>query len=135
MEKLPELGLVKSIGVSNFNSKQLERLMANCRIKPVTNQVNLAKFSFKMIIKITWHISQICNLIQVEASPQFNQKTLIKFCKEHDIIVTAYSPLGRPVPAEKKPDFLYDPRLAAIAKKYNKTPVQVVFRYLVSGSF
>lgn len=39
MEKLPELGLVKSIGISNFNSKQIDRLLANCRIKPVTNQV------------------------------------------------------------------------------------------------
>lgn len=40
MEKLVDLGLVKSIGVSNFNSQQTDRLLANCRIKPVTNQVN-----------------------------------------------------------------------------------------------
>lgn len=39
MEKLVDLGLAKSIGVSNFNSQQLERLLANCRIKPVANQV------------------------------------------------------------------------------------------------
>lgn len=39
MEKLVDLGLVKSIGVSNFNSEQIERLLANCRIKPVNNQV------------------------------------------------------------------------------------------------
>lgn len=39
MERLVDKGLVKSIGVSNFNSKQIERLLANCRIKPVTNQV------------------------------------------------------------------------------------------------
>lgn len=40
MEKLVELGLVRSIGVSNFNSEQIERLLANCTIKPVTNQVS-----------------------------------------------------------------------------------------------
>lgn len=41
MEKLVDLGLVKSIGVSNFNSQQIDRLLANCRIKPVTNQVEI----------------------------------------------------------------------------------------------
>ena len=41
MEKLVKSGLVKSIGVSNFNSEQLDRVLANCEIKPVTNQVIL----------------------------------------------------------------------------------------------
>lgn len=72
------------------------------------------------------------SLYQIEASPQINQKKLIKFCQDRDIVVTAYCPLGRPIPAEKKPSFLYDDKLAAIAKKYNKTVPQVVFRYLVS---
>lgn len=40
MEKCVELGLAKSIGVSNFNSKQIERVLNNCSIKPVMNQVN-----------------------------------------------------------------------------------------------
>ena len=39
MEKLVDQGLTKSIGVSNFNSHQLERILSNARIKPVTNQV------------------------------------------------------------------------------------------------
>lgn len=39
MEKLVDLGIVKSIGISNFNSQQIDRLLANCRIKPVNNQV------------------------------------------------------------------------------------------------
>lgn len=39
MEKLVEQGLTKSIGVSNFNSQQLERILAIASIKPVTNQV------------------------------------------------------------------------------------------------
>ena len=30
---------VRSIGVSNFNSKQLQRILDICEIKPVTNQV------------------------------------------------------------------------------------------------
>ena len=32
-------GLVRSIGVSNFNSEQIQRICDNCRIKPAVNQV------------------------------------------------------------------------------------------------
>lgn len=56
---------------------------------------------------------------------------MAKFCKERDIILTAYTPLGRPNPAEKKPAFLFDGKLKQIGDKYNKTPAQVAFRYLV----
>ena len=109
MEKLVDLGIVRSIGVSNFNSEQITRILENCRIKPVTNQV--------------------------ECSPSLNQKKLIEFCKARDITVTAYSPLTRPHFYEKdntlpKPAQL-DPKVEEIGKKYNKTPAQVVLRYLV----
>jgi aldehyde reductase len=40
MEACVRQGLVRSIGVSNFNSQQLKRLLENCAIKPVTNQVS-----------------------------------------------------------------------------------------------
>lgn len=40
MEGLVTKGLTKSIGVSNFNSKQLNRLVSNCNIIPAVNQVN-----------------------------------------------------------------------------------------------
>ena len=38
MEQTVKLGLSKSIGVSNFNEEQLERLLKNSTIKPVINQ-------------------------------------------------------------------------------------------------
>lgn len=44
MEKAVDEGLIKSIGVSNFNKRQLEKLVANSRIKPVVNQVCTLKF-------------------------------------------------------------------------------------------
>lgn len=41
MEKLVDLCLTRSIGVSNFNSEQLTRILKGCRIKPVQNQVKI----------------------------------------------------------------------------------------------
>lgn len=40
LEKLVEKGLIKSIGVSNFNKRQVEDILRIAKIKPVTNQVN-----------------------------------------------------------------------------------------------
>lgn len=39
MEDVLSKGLTKNIGVSNFNSEQITRLLENAKIKPVTNQV------------------------------------------------------------------------------------------------
>ncbi|KAH8307312.1 hypothetical protein KR044_009966 [Drosophila immigrans] len=107
MEKLVKSGLVRSLGVSNFNSEQLKRVLDNCEIKPVTNQV--------------------------ECSPIINQKKLIEFCKKHDVTVTAYAPLARPKPEELKPDFMFSPKVKEIADKYNKTTMQVALRYLIEN--
>lgn len=68
MEKLQQQGLIKSIGLSNFNKRQIERVLAIAKVKPVN--------------------------LQVECHPYLNQSKLIEFCKSKDIIVTAYSPLG-----------------------------------------
>ena len=43
MEDCVAKGLIRSIGISNFNSQQLDRLMQVCTIKPVTNQVCIEK--------------------------------------------------------------------------------------------
>ncbi|XP_034107324.1 aldo-keto reductase family 1 member B1 isoform X1 [Drosophila nasuta] len=107
MEQLVKSGLVRSLGVSNFNSEQLKRVLDNCEIKPVTNQV--------------------------ECSPAINQKKLIEFCKKHDVTLTAYTPLGRPRPEEQKPDYVYSDKVKAIAEKYNKTTTQVALRYLIDS--
>lgn len=104
MERLVELGWVKSIGISNFNSEQIARLLSVAKIRPVVNQV--------------------------ECSPTINQKKLTKFCRERGIAVMGFCPLGHPNPAMRTPQFMYDGRVKAIAEKYNKTPAQIGLRYL-----
>lgn len=109
LEECQRLGLTRSVGVSNFNSKQLDRLLLACSIKPVMNQI--------------------------EVHPNLNQKKLIKFCRDRDVAVTAYSPFGSPSRPWAKPDdpvlSLDDPKLIAIGEKYGKSPAQIVLRYIV----
>lgn len=68
MEGLVQEGLVKNIGVSNFNIEQLQCILDNCEIKPVNNQI--------------------------EMHPYLQNDELLEFCKKNDIIVSCYGPLG-----------------------------------------
>lgn len=59
---------------------------------------------------------------QVEFHPWLYQKKLLEFCRAHGIQLEAYSPLT-------KGERLHDPRLEAIARKYGKSPAQILIRW------
>lgn len=107
MEKCVELGLARSIGVSNFNVQLICDMLAYCKIKPVCNQVEL--------------------------NPSCQQPDLLKFCKEYEIVLIAYTPLGAPHRRSKsgKGNVLEDPVLNEIADKYSKTPGQIALAWNV----
>lgn len=110
LEKVYEKGLARNIGVSNFNEEQLERVLKEGKIKPVTNQV--------------------------ECQPYLTQIKLSEYCKSKGIAITAYCPLGSPDRSWAKPEdpkLLDDQKITSIAKKYDKTPAQVVLRYQVTN--
>ncbi|XP_044854043.1 estradiol 17 beta-dehydrogenase 5-like isoform X3 [Mauremys mutica] len=109
MEACKDAGLVKSIGVSNFNIRQLEMILnkPGLKYKPVLNQV--------------------------ECHPYLNQGKLLAFCKSKDILLEAYCVLGSQRDKmwidQSTPVLLEDPVLGAVAKKYNRSPALVALRY------
>uniref|UniRef100_A0A8C4WNB6 NADP-dependent oxidoreductase domain-containing protein n=1 Tax=Gopherus evgoodei TaxID=1825980 RepID=A0A8C4WNB6_9SAUR len=109
MEACKDAGLVKSIGVSNFNRRQLEMILnkPGLKYKPVCNQV--------------------------ECHPYLNQRKLLEFCKSKNIVLVAFSALGSHRDErwvdQSSPLLLEDPILNALAKKYNQSPALVALRY------
>ncbi|XP_015350638.1 1,5-anhydro-D-fructose reductase isoform X1 [Marmota marmota marmota] len=104
MEDLVIKGLVKDIGVSNFNHEQLERLLnkPDLKFKPITNQI--------------------------ECHPYLTQKNLIRFCKAKDVSVTAYRSLGG---SREGTDLLNNPTIRRIANHYNKSCAQILIRFQI----
>ncbi|XP_063785145.1 aldo-keto reductase family 1 member C2-like isoform X1 [Pseudophryne corroboree] len=113
MEDCKDAGLTKSIGVSNFNHKQLELIltMPDLRYKPACNQVE-------------YHL-------------YLNQHKLLAFCKSHDIALVAYGVLGSTRFErwydQNLPVLLEDPVLNAIAKKHGRTSAQVAMRHMLQS--
>jgi diketogulonate reductase-like aldo/keto reductase len=69
LESYVDKGLLKSIGVSNFNQDQLAYILKHARIKPVLNQF--------------------------QSYPGKHQQALIDFCKEHHVIPEAYQSFAK----------------------------------------
>lgn len=67
LEKLYKDDRVKAIGVCNFEIEHLQRLLDECDVPPVLNQV--------------------------ECHPYLAQRSLKEFCAKHDIFLEAWSPL------------------------------------------
>ncbi|XP_038217759.1 aldo-keto reductase AKR2E4-like [Zerene cesonia] len=108
MEDAQRLGLTRSIGVSNFNKEQIERLLQECSIRPVA--------------------------LQIEVHPQIVQQDLVEYAQNKGLVVMGYSPFGSLVKRhglEMSGPKMDDPTLMDIAKKYSKTTPQVVLRWLV----
>ncbi|KAJ3865667.1 Aldo/keto reductase [Lentinula novae-zelandiae] len=96
MEGLVETGKTRSIGVSNFGIKNLEILLKNARIVPVTNQVEL--------------------------HPCLPQHELLNYCSSRNILLTAYSPVG-------KHKFATNPTVLEIAQRKDASVAQVLLSW------
>lgn len=108
MEGLVEAGLVRNIGVANFNVQLLQHLRSIARIQPQVNQVELHPF--------------------------LTQEQLLQYCASVGITLTGFSPLGAGSyvsldMAKPEESVLSRPEVLQIAQRYGKSPAQVVLRW------
>ena len=96
IERLYDEKLIRVPGVSNHHEHHLQQVLAKCNVAPMVNQVEL--------------------------QPYLNQTELRAFCQDHNIAVTAWSPLGRG-------NVLNDETIVRIAADYDVTPAQVIIRW------
>jgi D-xylose reductase len=110
MENLVDIGLVQSLGISNFNVSVILDLLRYARIRPAT--------------------------LQIEHHPYLVQKPLVDFARKEGITVTAYSSFGPTGYVEmdldhavQAPHLFQHPVIIEIAKAHGKTAPQVLLRW------
>lgn len=98
LEQRHEEGKIRAIGVSNFQTHHLDQLFDTALTAPTVNQIEL--------------------------HPHLQQSPLVDYCREHNIVVEAWSPL-------KRGQALNDPQIVAIADRLGATPAQVIIRWIL----
>ena len=110
MERLVDMGLVKSIGMSNMTIPKLEAVLPLCRIKPAA--------------------------IEMELHPAFQQPELFNYCVDKGIQPIGYCPIGSPNrPERDKADgdiaATEMPEILEIAKAHNVHPAVICLKWAV----
>jgi diketogulonate reductase-like aldo/keto reductase len=96
MDELVDEGKVRHMGVSNFDVERLHEA------REAADHDLLAD--------------------QVQFNPYWDQSPLLDYCEIHDLLLTAYSPLGHG-------GVLSDPVLAEVGDRHGKSPAQVAIRW------
>jgi diketogulonate reductase-like aldo/keto reductase len=97
-EKLQDDGLIKAAGVSNYTVNHLQQLLERSDRVPAVNQIEFHPYIYE------------------------EQRTVLDFCHEKNIVVEAYSPLrrfGSDTPRE----------IEQVAERLNVSPQQVILRW------
>ncbi|KAL0223541.1 hypothetical protein P9112_002931 [Eukaryota sp. TZLM1-RC] len=106
MSKLQKDGLCKAVGVSNFGPKQMQQCIDTpYGVMPAVNQI--------------------------EAHPYCQRLEIRQFCKQNNIQVTAYSPLGG---GEARSRLVKEPIIQQIAQKRKKTASQVLIAWCINNN-
>lgn len=110
MEECKELGLCKSLGVSNFSQQSLLNLIPFVKHPPTVNQV--------------------------ESHCYLTRNKMHQFLKRFKIVMSAHCPLARGGKDQKavlgdKVDIFGETVLKALSEKYSKTPAQLLLNYQI----
>ena len=101
-EELYQAGRIRSIGVSNFCERHIDELLKTAIIAPMVNQIKLC--------------------------PGVTQPGVVDYCKDHNILLQAYSPLGT--------GKIFDvEEMKYFADKYQRTIAQICIRWSLQMGF
>lgn len=100
LEYLYKEGFVKNIGVSNFGVRHLENLLPKVNIKPIINQI--------------------------EFHPQRQQRDIVNYCRENNIIIEGWGTLNQGRIFKNKV-------FIDIAQKHNVDPAQIAVKYSLTN--
>ncbi|MBQ6563699.1 MAG: aldo/keto reductase [Clostridia bacterium] len=102
MEELYEAGKIRAIGISNFRPHHMDALLKTAKITPMVNQIRLC--------------------------PGDTQDETVAYCREHQMVIEAYSPLGT--------GRIFDvPEMQTLAKKYNRSIAQICIRWSLQRGY
>lgn len=98
MEELYQAGKVRAIGLSNFLPHHIDNILEDCTVRPAVDQI--------------------------EYHPGYSQEAAVQYCKERNILVQAWSPIGRQ-------RVLEEPLVLELAEKYAVSPAQICLKFAV----
>lgn len=99
-EELYQAGKVRAIGFSNFRPHHIENILKHAQIKPMVNQI--------------------------EFHPGMDQSETREYCREHQIVMEGWSPLG-------SGSVFNSAEMQRIAEKYQKSIAQICLRWAVQN--
>jgi len=97
-------GKIKSVGVSNYNVHHIEEIKKAGYEMPSVNQIEL--------------------------HPYLQQKEIVKYCNENNIIVQAYCPIQAIVRGK-----MDNPTINALVTKYNRDSAQILLRWSLQKGY
>lgn len=98
MEELYQEGKIRAIGLSNFLPHHIENILEDCTVRPAVDQI--------------------------EYHPGYSQEAVVQYCKERDILVQAWSPIGRQ-------RVLTEGLVQELAEKYGVSPARICLKFAV----
>ncbi len=101
-EELYAAGRIRAIGVSNFRPHHIRALMETATVAPMVNQIRLC--------------------------PGETQDEVVDYCRQNDILLEAYSPLGTGM-------IFGVPEMKALAAKYDKSIAQISIRWSLQRGY
>ena len=97
-EELYKAGKIRAIGLSNFLPEHIDNILHNCTVAPMVDQIEL--------------------------HPGFLQSEVVDYCRAHNILVEAWSPLATG-------KMFAVPLLQQLAEKYQRSIAQICLRWLL----